>query len=301
MSGSRAQRWPDCDEDISRYIASVVDLFRRELGDALAGVYLHGSLATGCYYRPKSDIDLIITTRDSLGPASRQRLLLALADASDRRPTTGDLELHVVHEQAARVPAHPMPYELAFGDKIKERVRSGDLELAEQPAEQRVDRDLAAHCTVTRARGIALIGPPPIEAFGAVSHEAFVDAVLYDLDWILGEEHILESPFYSVINACRTLQLLACGPGTVANKEEGALWGLAHLSTEYRPVIRSALDAYRSAAPVTPATRQTNDSPWDRDALLRFRDYVARQVARGAQPGSLRSSGDGDEKFTSTV
>jgi streptomycin 3"-adenylyltransferase len=280
-------------------------VFRRELGDAVAGVYLHGSLATGCYYRPKSDIDLIVTVSRPLGDEERHKLLLALADASDARPTTGELELHVVLDTAARAAPHPMPYELAFGDKIKGRVRRGDVELAQQPAEARVDRDLAAHCTVTRARGVALTGALPAEAFGAVSHEAFIDAVLYDLEWILGDEHILESPFYGVLNGCRVLQLLVDGPGTVANKEEGALWGIARLPAEHRPVIQAALDAYRSDRDVMPANRQRSDSPWDAAALLRFRDYVAQEVAedfeRRGQPGSFRSSGEGDATSTSTV
>ncbi|MFD1905618.1 hypothetical protein ACFSQ7_18855 [Paenibacillus rhizoplanae] len=35
--------------EILAYLDQAVDLFKEELGDNLSGVYLHGSLAMGCF------------------------------------------------------------------------------------------------------------------------------------------------------------------------------------------------------------------------------------------------------------
>ena len=45
----------------------------------VTGVYLHGSLATGSYYRPKSDIDLLIVVPDRLDGGMAAGLNLAIA------------------------------------------------------------------------------------------------------------------------------------------------------------------------------------------------------------------------------
>lgn len=62
----RAQVWPECDEDIKKFVITLVERLRGELGNRLIGIYLHGSLAMGSYYRPKSDIDLIVVVNDRL-------------------------------------------------------------------------------------------------------------------------------------------------------------------------------------------------------------------------------------------
>ena len=59
MPPNVAQSWTECDEDVRAFVDSVVNVFRSELGDNLVCVYLHGSLAMGSYYRPKSDVDIL--------------------------------------------------------------------------------------------------------------------------------------------------------------------------------------------------------------------------------------------------
>jgi hypothetical protein len=84
-------------------------------------------------------------------------------------------------------------------------------------------------------------------------------------------------PVYAVLNACRTLQLLSEGPGTVANREEGARWALDRLPPEHRPLVERALACYRSPAPVTP-----------RDARHRRARPGRRRPARLPRPRPAR-------------
>lgn len=101
-SPARAQSWSTANEDIRAWVDGIVDALRREMRDELVGVYLHGSLAMGCYYRPKSDLDLLVVVRSSLAPDVRERLTRLLLRSHDGRPTTGGLEVSVVTEAAAK-------------------------------------------------------------------------------------------------------------------------------------------------------------------------------------------------------
>ncbi len=252
----------------------MVAAFQQALGSGLVGVYLHGSLAMGCYYRPKSDLDLLVVVGERLDPTVRRELALMTADLSGARPTLGNLELSVLWQGHTRHFAHPSPYELHYSAAWRERIRRGEVDYATDGR----DPDLAAHCSVVRVRGVALVGPPIAEIFGPVPWDDYLDAVLDDYRWIVEDDHILETPVYGVLNCCRALALLTEGEGTVRSKEEGGLWGLTHLPVEHRPLIEQALRCYRSPDRIDEAHRRTGGMAWDAEALRRFRDDTVQMV-----------------------
>jgi streptomycin 3"-adenylyltransferase len=277
-TAARPQGWDDCDADICAFLGGdAVEAFRARLGEGLIGVYLHGSLAMGCFHRPRSDLDLLVVVRERLEPDERRVLALGICDLSDHRPTPGDLELSVLRVSDTRRFTHPCPFELHYGGDWKGPIRRGEVDFAAD----RKDPDLAAHCTVTRARGVRLLGPPIPDVFGPVAPGDYLDAVLYDFAGIVEGDGLAQNPVYGVLNVCRVLQLLAEGPATVASKEEGGHWALGHLPDDHHPVIRQALRGYRSARPVPEAGRATDGMPWDPAALRAFRDFaVAAEAAR---------------------
>lgn len=57
----------------------MVELLKTELGRTLTGGYLHGSLAFGSYFRPKSNIDVLAIIEHSLPAAQRRSLARSLA------------------------------------------------------------------------------------------------------------------------------------------------------------------------------------------------------------------------------
>ena len=143
--------------------------------------------------------------------------------------------------------------------------------------------DLAAHFMVARQRGVSLIGPPPAALLPEVPWSAYVDAVMEDFQWIAEGDNITTSPFYGVLNICRLLQMHAQGPGTVASKQEGALWALTNLPEIHRPLIRQALACYRSDKTLPDAraaTRRLGDQEWDAAGLLSFRDFAVLAVQK---------------------
>ncbi|MCG3143158.1 MAG: hypothetical protein HONDAALG_00479 [Gammaproteobacteria bacterium] len=267
------KHWDDCDDETRAFVMKAVDILRSRLGTDLRSVLLHGSLAHGCYFIPKSDVDILAVTAAPLAESTAKDLLQAINHLNDQRPYTGSLELSLVLEESARTPDHPIPYELHFGEEYADRIRSG---LYDYTARRGRDPDLAAHFTVARKLGICLYGTAAPQILGPAPWLHFLDAIdAGDLDWILTNENILTSPFYGVLNACRVVMTRTWGEGTVVSKEDGALWALENFPAEHRGIIQQALDVYRAPTPVTPENRRTGGIEWDREKLLAFRDFIA--------------------------
>jgi predicted nucleotidyltransferase len=273
--GGRAQHWDTVDGDLARAIDALNTSLATVLEPAgFVGSYLHGSLAMGSFYRPKSDIDLLVVVDDPLTTDQRRAAAMTLCDHADRLPTTGDLEVSVLRRVDAHSSEAPPRFEVHYSEQWKPALRAGTVDFGAD----RTDLDLVAHRAVTRARGVRLTGPPIAEVFGPVAIEAVRTALLDDLDWILADEHVLESPFYAVLNLCRVAALAQERGWThVLSKDEGGEWALANLPSEHRAVVAQALACYRSPEPVSPAERRTDGHDWDEPALLAFRDFGRRQ------------------------
>lgn len=268
----RRQSWTNADNDIQDFVEQLARDIARLLAPAgFVGAYLHGSLAMGSFYRPKSDIDLLFVIEHSMRAEHRQEVALALCDWSDRRPIIGDIEISVLRKQHSANFTRPLPFELHYGEEHKNKIRTTGIEY---DGEQR-DEDLSAHCTVAKKCGIRLSGEPIEEVFGTVPVEFYRESILGDLDWILEGDHILESPFYAVLNCCRVLALNTIGWNNVLNKEEGGEWALANLPSDHQAVVSQALACYRNSAPVSPPERRTDGHAWDQESLRQFRDYVS--------------------------
>lgn len=263
------QRWPDVDGDINEWTTDIIERLGQLPG--LVGVYLHGSLAMGGFYRPKSDLDLLVVADSPLADDHRLALATDMLRLFDRRPIVGGVELSVMLRDDVEVFEHPAPYEFHFGEEWADNVRRGGS------GPRGTDPDLAAHCTVVQSRGVALVGPPPDVLFAAVPRWAYLDAVLDDLRWIL-DGGILESPFYGVLNICRSALVLLDEPDVPPSKEEGARWAHQHLPDAHHGVIADALSCYRSMAPISADRRRFHGHRWDERGLLNLVDWARRTL-----------------------
>lgn len=272
MIENKAQSWEKCDADIKQFVLDLVNLLESELGDNLIGIYLHGSLAMGCYYRPKSDLDIIVVAQNRIGEDGAKKAGIAIAKQAEKRPTTGNVELSIIIADTAKHIPVPVPFELHYSTEWHDKSLNGDIEYDSS----KTDIDLLSHLMYVQQRGIVLSGKPINEVFGKYNWQHFLSAVIDDFEWILEDEHILETPFYGVLNICRVLQLLNEDSRTVHSKDEGGEWGLENLPVEFRPLIRKALDVYRSSNEVNEALRRTGGQVWDKDSLLAFRDYAKK-------------------------
>ncbi|MDF2717060.1 MAG: hypothetical protein K0R28_3985 [Paenibacillus sp.] len=266
----KPQSWDACDEDIRRFVLKLVGRLRKELGERLEGVYLHGSLAMGSYYRPKSDFDIIAVVDGKLIAGLAETVGIAIAEEAVSRPTVGNVELSVITADTARQVPKTMPYEVHYSSVWHKKIMNREVDYDSE----RTDPDLLSHLTYVAKRGICLYGKPISDVFGTVEWPHFMESVLDDFAWIVEDDHIVESPFYGVLNICRVLQLTSEDGGNVYSKDEGGEWGLCHVPEQYHPIIRQALDIYRSSEPITEEQRKRGGKEWDETGLLTFRDYA---------------------------
>jgi predicted nucleotidyltransferase len=206
------------------------------LGDDLVGVYVHGSLALGCFNEARSDVDVVVVTARPLTEDER----FAAADLFLRisaRPY--GLEAHVVTTDQLRPWRYPPPYDFHYSESHRERLALDPEVALERPKEG--DPDLAAHVDVVRARGVTLLGPSPLEVFPAVPRADLEDALRRDLDWCRS----VRSALYGVLSPCRVWAALETGE--LHSKASGAEWALPRLPAALRPPVERALASYRGA------------------------------------------------------
>lgn len=272
----RPQSWENVDQDIASLVTATVDSVSALLDPAvMVGAYVHGSLSTGSFYRPKSDIDLLFVVEERLTGERRRAVAESLCDLSDGLAIVGDIEVSVVRRRDTLDFHHPLPYEVHYGENWKGRIRQGHVDWTKE----RTDPDLAVHCKAVRERGLRLKGLPIVEVFGVVPVEDYRESIHGDLDWILSDGHLAESPYYGILNCCRVLEMESEGWDQVLSKDEGGTWGLSHLPEQFRALIAQAIACYRSSERVTPADRSTDGHPWDPGELAAFRNYVTLRVS----------------------
>jgi len=209
------------------------------LGSNLVGIYVHGSIAFGCFNPAKSDIDFIAVVNDKLNDEEKLGLLDCLVNQLPDCPPKG-IEMSVVLKRHCQSFIHPCPYELHFSDAMLGVYKEHALSLFDD--DEMKDPDLAAHFTVIRHTGIVLHGEPISAVFGDISKEDYLDSIVNDV--INAENDILSNPEYITLNLCRVLAYIE--DGQILSKRQGGEWALEHVDAHYRELISDALECYQS-------------------------------------------------------
>jgi predicted nucleotidyltransferase len=235
--------WKDCPARTRRQVRILLGELRRILKGNLVGVYLHGSLAMGCFQPAASDIDLLAVVRRPLPRRTKRSLVQLLLFLSG---SPHPIEIHFLRPENINPWRHPAPFELHFSEAWRKRFRR-DLAAGSWKhlgPKRRTDPDLAAHITVTSARGIRLAGKPIASVFPAVPRGDYLTSIVADLRW--AERRLAENPAYAVLNACRVWAYVQ--NGRICSKTEGASWALRALPEKHHPVIKAALGNCRGRA-----------------------------------------------------
>lgn len=218
-------------------LEKIRDSYARILRENLIGIYVHGSIAFGCFDPRVSDIDFLVVVARTPSLREKTELIRVLLELEPHCPPKG-LEMSVVLAQDCDPFVYPTPYELHYSGAYSIPAHR-DIE-AYCANMHGTDKDLAAHVTVTRAVGQVLCGKPIHEVFGEVSREYYLDSIRFDVENAI--EDICDNPVYIILNLCRVAAFLR--HGAVLSKKDGGLWGLEHVSPRYQTMIRSALVAY---------------------------------------------------------
>ncbi|MGI6724806.1 MAG: aminoglycoside adenylyltransferase domain-containing protein [Christensenellales bacterium] len=225
-------------EDLTSFF---VERSRAVLGDNLAGIYLHGSAAMGCFNEKKSDIDLMVVVYKSMSQESKRRFMDMVVQLNAAAPEKG-LELSVVKKSACNPFIYPTPFELHFSNAHLHWYKSDPSDYIEKM--KGTDKDLAAHFTIIRHRGKCLLGEKIEEIFGEVREEFYFDSIWHDIK--NAEEEITKNPTYYILNLCRVLAYKK--DGLILSKTEGANWAAGKIPGKYESLVLQALSMCSSDA-----------------------------------------------------
>lgn len=209
------------------------------LKDNLTGIYLHGSLAAGCFQWKRSDIDFLVVVREKPDLKTKMALAETLYELRNEAPPAG-FEMSVILSEYCRKAPYPVPYELHYSNAHLEEYRKDPRGFCERMHGE--DPDLTAHLLCLRSFGMTLQGPGIVRVFGQVKREDALKAILCDVNE--AKEHFREHPCYYVLNLCRALAYRR--ENLVLNKRDGGEWALENLDQSHQRVIQAALNAYQT-------------------------------------------------------
>src|SRR5262245_20594409 len=109
--------WGNVPDAIQRQVETFCDEIVGVLGDNLTGVYLHGSLAMGCFNPMRSDIDLLVITRSALADAAHDIARLVLRCSGD----PSEFELSFLRESYLHPWQYPTPFDFHFSEDWREK------------------------------------------------------------------------------------------------------------------------------------------------------------------------------------
>lgn len=209
------------------------------MGEKLTGIYLHGSMAMGCFNAKKSDIDLIVIVEDGISDTQKMQFMERVVRLNKQAPAKG-LEISIVKREYCNPFAYPTPFELHFSPAHLQWFRDDPQGYIEDM--NGVDIDLAAHFSIINHYGIVLYGEAVEEVFAAVPKKDYVDSICADIK--NAAEDITDDPVYVILNLCRVLAFLK--DGLYLSKEEGGKWAKEHLDLKSSVLIADALECYRT-------------------------------------------------------
>ena len=170
------------------------------LCDNLIGIYLHGSLAMGCYNEKKSDIDLLVVVKNDVPREIKRRYMDMVVALNHKAPSKG-IELSIVKEAVCRPFVYPTPFELHFSAAHLNWYLLNPEDYIEKM--NGTDKDLAAHFTIIYHRGKTLYGKEIKSVFSEVSSKDYMDSIWLDVK--NAKEDIIDDTMYIILNLCRVL------------------------------------------------------------------------------------------------
>lgn len=220
----------------------VVAVVRELLGEAVVGIYLHGSATIGGL-KPTSDIDILVLINRPMTPDERRELIGRLLPISGRGDPTGrsrSVGLEVVVQADVRPWSYPPRLEFQYGDWWRSEFEHGNFAPWESP-----NPDLALLLEVVLQANHPLLGPPPSEVLDPIPsadiRRAMLDSIPALLSYLDGDERNVVLTFARIWTTLAT--------GVIRSKDAAADWALPLLPAGHRAVLAHARDIYLGEAP----------------------------------------------------
>lgn len=240
--------WEDCPLDVKRQAHLATQYVHDYLKDALAGVYVHGSLCLGAFYPERSDLDMLVIINRPLTAEERFQLMAAFLGF---HRTPAPIEISIVLEEDLKAWKHPAPYQFHFSDCWRKRYAEmlywDDASFWNYEGE-RTDIDLACHATLTRQFGVTLFGPSADEMFPAVPEADFWSSIRSGAEGLMREttdEGMLCAEELEALGVVTLLRIWSYQEhGVFFSKKEAAEWAMTKLPQKLLHIPRQALEVY---------------------------------------------------------
>ena len=99
---------------VLKIIKNIKENFSELLKDNLVGIYIHGSLAMGCFNPKSSYIDLLLVVKNSLSLKTKRGLGKIILNIIENNPQK--LDLSVILLKTLNKFVYPTPFEFQFSE-----------------------------------------------------------------------------------------------------------------------------------------------------------------------------------------
>ena len=252
--------WATCPGPVRTQIQTFCKQAHNILNDELVSIYLHGSLAMGCFNPEQSDIDLLVVAHQRM-PIETKRQLVELLLHLSNAPCPIEISFLVVPD--IHPFRHPLPYDLHYSEtwrqKMSKELANGSWQ--HWNAIRRHDYDLATHLTIIHRRGITLYGSAAALVLPPVPDQDYTTSIIED--YVDARNTRMKKPVYFVLNTCRIYAYLS--EKHIFSKDEGGVYCLETLPTEFHTLIHQALEIYRG---------QHSATSFEESELARFAAFM---------------------------
>lgn len=235
--------WVDCPPTVKNQVKRLTNYVKHIMKDNLIEVYLHGSLAMGCFNPDLSDIDIIVVTQEHISKEQRYTLLQEILRLSC---SPCQIELSILCLKDIARYEYPLKYDFHYSEMWRETYQNLllDRKLDELNKMKGSDPDLTAHIVIILDRGICLYGHQAKDVFPSIPKEHYLKSILSDIDYI--DKMLVMNLIYGVLNLCRIYWYIL--EGKVSSKDEAGQWGIGILPEKYAQVVGKALEIYRGVS-----------------------------------------------------
>jgi predicted nucleotidyltransferase len=236
----------------------IVERYKNILDKNLVGIYLHGSLAMGCY-TTSSDIDFIALVKESIDIVTKKAIIGSIITLKNL-PEKG-IEMSIALEKHAKEFIYPTPFELHYSDSHKDRYISDSNYICGGS----MDKDLAAHFTIIKHKGICLCGKRIEEAFSDVPRKYYIDSIISDIAH--AKEDIIENTVYITLNLCRVLYYIK--ENVICSKLDAGIWAKKIVPQRYGQIVEDAMEVY---------INKLGQMEYNKELLVKYADYMLEEI-----------------------
>ena len=106
------------DDNVKNILETIKNEYKTILEENLIGLYLHGSLAMGCFHPKVSDIDFLVVVENPLIKKIKNQLIRTLIKLNEVKPAKG-FEMSALLLKDTQNFTYPTPFILHYSDSHK--------------------------------------------------------------------------------------------------------------------------------------------------------------------------------------